>query len=107
MRLEPRLSSPPLLILGILVLIILVPVVVVRDVAASWWTFVVHLIVSVNFKKDTELVADTLEQLLNGSRVAQESNSRLQSTRTPRRDVALSRQDVVGNSCNEIGRVLF
>jgi hypothetical protein len=54
------------------------------------------------FEHGSELVADTLEQLLNGSRVTQESNSHLQSAR---RDVTLSSQDVVGNPLDEIGRV--
>jgi len=54
------------------------------------------------FKHGGELVADTPEQLLNSSRVTQESNSHLQSAR---RDVTLSSQDVVGNPFDEIGRV--
>ena len=51
----------------------------------------------------SELVADTLEQLLDGSRVAEESDSHLETTRG---NVALSSQHVVGDPFNEVSRVL-
>ena len=51
----------------------------------------------------SELVTDTLEQLLNRSRVTQERNSHLQATR---RDVTLRSENVVRNPLNEVGRVL-
>jgi len=51
----------------------------------------------------SELVADTLEELLDSGRVTQEGNRHLQTTR---RNVALSGQHVVGNPLDEVGRVL-
>ena len=57
---------------------------------------------SFTFEHGSELVADTLEQLLDGSRVTQEGNSHLQSTG---RDITLSSQDIVGDPLDEIGRV--
>ena len=51
----------------------------------------------------SELVADTLEELLDSGRVTQESDSHLAA---PRGDVTLSGEDVVGNPLDEVGRVL-
>lgn len=50
-----------------------------------------------------ELVADTLEELLNGGRVTEEGNSHLE---TPGRNVTLSGEDIVGNPLHEVCRVL-
>jgi len=51
----------------------------------------------------SELVTDTLEELLDSSRVSEESDSHLEATR---RNVALSGEDVVGDPLDEVGRVL-
>jgi hypothetical protein len=51
----------------------------------------------------SELVADSLEQFLDGSRVTQEGNSHLQ---TPGGNVALRSEDIVGDPLDEICRVL-
>lgn len=51
-----------------------------------------------------ELITDTLEQFLNGGRVANEGDSHLGSARS---NVALSGQDVVGDPLDEVGRVLI
>lgn len=50
-----------------------------------------------------ELVAHPLEQLLDGSRIAQERDGHLQS---PRRNVTLSCKHVVRDPLDEVGRVL-
>ena len=50
-----------------------------------------------------ELVADTLEELLDGGRVSEESNSHLGC---PWRNVTLSGEDVVGDPLDEVRRVL-
>ena len=57
---------------------------------------------SFTFEHGSELVANTLKQLLDGSRVTQEGNSHFQSTG---RDITLSSQDIVGDPLDEIGRV--
>ena len=51
----------------------------------------------------SELVADASEQLLNGGRVAQESDGHLETTRG---NVTLSGQHVVGDPLDEVSRVL-
>jgi len=51
----------------------------------------------------SELLRDSLEQLLDGRRVADEGGRHLQSSG---RDVADGRFDVVGDPFNEVGRVL-
>ena len=51
----------------------------------------------------SELVRHTLEQLLNGSRVADEGDRHLETTRG---DVALSGEDVVRDPLDKVGRVL-
>jgi len=50
-----------------------------------------------------ELVADTLEEFLDGSRVTEEGNSHL---KTSRRNVTLGSEDVVGNPLHKVCRVL-
>lgn len=50
----------------------------------------------------SELVTDTLEELLDGSRVTQEGNSHLQA---PRRNIALCSENVVGNPLDEVGGI--
>jgi hypothetical protein len=50
-----------------------------------------------------KLIADTLEELLDRSRITQEGDSHLQSSR---RDVALCSKHVVGNPLDEVSRVL-
>jgi hypothetical protein len=51
----------------------------------------------------TELVGNTLEQLLDSCRVTNEGDSHLE---TSGRDVALSGEDVVGDPLDEVRRVL-
>jgi len=51
----------------------------------------------------TELIADTLEELLDGGAVAQEGDGHVHSTRW---DVALRGHDVVGNPFDEVVGVL-
>ena len=58
---------------------------------------------SLTFEHGSELVADTLEQLLDGGRVAEERDGHLLSAR---RDVALGSKDVVRDPLNEVRRVL-
>lgn len=58
---------------------------------------------SLPLEHGSELITDTLEELLNGGRVTQESNCHL---RCPRRNVTLSSQDIVGDPFYEVGRVL-
>lgn len=50
-----------------------------------------------------ELVADALEQLLDGRRVAEEGDGHAQAAG---RDVTLRREDVVRDPLDEVGRVL-
>lgn len=50
-----------------------------------------------------ELVTDTLEQLLDSSRVAQEGDGHLQSSWG---DITLGGKHVVGDPLDEVGRVL-
>ena len=50
----------------------------------------------------SELIADTLEELLDSGRVTEESDSHLVSTRS---DLTLSGKNVVGNPLNEVSRV--
>lgn len=50
-----------------------------------------------------ELVADTLEELLDGGRVSEEGDGHL---RRPWGNVTLSGEDVVGDPLDEVGRVL-
>jgi len=50
-----------------------------------------------------ELIADTFEELLDRSRVTQEGDGHLQSTRG---DVTLSGDDIVGDPLDEVSRVL-
>ena len=58
---------------------------------------------SLTFEHGSELVADTLEELLDGSRVTEERNGHLE---TARRNVTLRGEDVVGNPLDEVSRVL-
>ena len=51
----------------------------------------------------TELVANALEELLDGGAVTEEGDGHLHATRW---DVALSGDDVVGDPFNEVSRVL-
>ena len=55
------------------------------------------------FEHGSELVADTLEELLDSSRVTQEGDSHLGATGS---NVTLSGLDVVGNPLDEVSRVL-
>lgn len=50
----------------------------------------------------TELVGNTLEELLDGGRVTNEGDGHFE---TSGRDVALSGEDVVGNPLDEVGGV--
>ena len=52
---------------------------------------------------ESELVADTLEQFLDGGQVTQEGNSHLETTRS---NVALSGQNIVGGPLDEIRAIL-
>ena len=58
---------------------------------------------SLPLEHGTELVIDTLEELLDGGAVAEEGDGHLHSTRC---DVALCSDDVVGDPFNEVSRVL-
>ncbi len=51
----------------------------------------------------TELVRHTLEQLLDGSRVADEGDRHFETTRG---DIALGSEDIVGDPLDKVGRVL-
>ena len=54
-------------------------------------------------KHRSELVRHTLEQLLDGSRVADEGDRHLETARS---DVALSGEDIVRDPLDKVGRVL-
>ena len=58
---------------------------------------------SLPLEHGSELVTDTLEQLLNGGGVTEEGDGHLEPTR---RNVALSGEHVVGDPFNEVSRVL-
>jgi len=58
---------------------------------------------SLPLEHGSELIADTFEQLLNGRRIAKESDGHLQTAGS---DVTLGGLDIVGNPFHEIGRVL-
>ena len=58
---------------------------------------------SLPLEHGSELITDTLEELLNGGGVTQESNCHL---RCPWGNVTLSSQDIVGDPFDEVRRVL-
>ena len=69
----------------------------------------VHTLLSVPMQESlplehgSELVADTLEELLDSGRVAEEGNGHLHSSRS---NVTLSGENVVGNPLDEVGVIL-
>lgn len=58
---------------------------------------------SLTLEHGRELVIDTLEEFLDGGRVAQEGNGHLASTRW---DVTLGSEDVIGDPFHKVSRVL-
>src|ERR1700761_88826 len=59
---------------------------------------------SLTLEHSGELVRNTLKELLNGSRVPNERNGHLKSTR---RDITLRSENILRNPFNEVGRVLL
>lgn len=56
-----------------------------------------------SLEHSSELIADTLEQLLNGGGVTQEGNRHLKAAG---RDITLSSEHVIGDPFNKVSRVL-
>lgn len=78
----------------------------VVDNAQPWHQDIIEgilIVIGDLLKHGRELLADTLEQLLDGGGVSDESYSHLAPSG---RDVALSGQNVVGNPLHEVGGIL-
>lgn len=82
----------------------------VSEERCSHYTYLhlVHSFLSVpmqegfTFEHGRELITDTLEEFLDGSRVTEEGNSHLE---TPWCNLTLSAEDIVGDPLDEVGRV--